>query len=271
MSKHFLVNPYKEEIDKQLVKSLREESERLALSSDLRLWQENETYLSNYDDLIHVDGRVIIKLDINNKNSWTFSNGTKIRYERQFDNFNRRHTEPVNAIVISGEDIPKGSEILIHHNAVTEQYLINDYKEDNPNIKYYSIPQEMCFAYYNKGWIPMKPFEFALQVYQPYKGFVQGIEPNIIQDTLFVTTGDLKNKVVKTLKASNYIIVFQDKNGQESQLLRFRPHGDGKEREPEAICLMDELTKKVLSGELLIGLSTTNCKKIQEIFPNDRP
>lgn len=260
MSKHFLLTP-EAQYNKEKATEAVSQQESLLRSVYLKELGERGAALFSEDNLTHVYGRVIVKLDIDNKNSWTFSHGTKIRYERQFNNFNRRQTEPVNCIVISGEGIPNGSEILIHHNAITEQYRIHDYKYDNPNIQYYSIPQEMCFAYWDGDWKPMGTFEFALQVYEPYNGLIQGVEPKIINDTLFVTTGVYKNKVVRTLKASNYIIVFQGKNGQEEQILRFRPEGDGKEREPEAIAIMNELTDKVLSGDLLVGLTSTTAKK----------
>ena len=61
-----------------------------------------------------VDGKVIISVDLEGKNSHTFSDGTKIRLERQYNNLNRRETHPVNAIVIDGEGVKSGSQILIH-------------------------------------------------------------------------------------------------------------------------------------------------------------
>jgi len=69
----------------------------------------------------------------------------------------------------------------------------------------------MCFAWHDgKDWQPLKPFDFALRIFKPYKGAIQGIEPTLINDTLFVTSGELKGKAVKTIKASDYQIVFQN-------------------------------------------------------------
>ena len=61
-----------------------------------------------------VEGRVIISVDHEKKNSHTFEDGTTIRLERDWNNLNRRETQPVNAIVIDGEGIKDGAEILIH-------------------------------------------------------------------------------------------------------------------------------------------------------------
>ena len=65
--------------------------------------------------LKHVEGRIIVSVDHESKNSHKFADGTVIRLERDYNNLNRRQTQPTNAIVISGKDISKGSEILIHH------------------------------------------------------------------------------------------------------------------------------------------------------------
>ena len=67
--------------------------------------------------LIEPSNRVIIKVDLESKNSHTFKDGTKIRLERIYDNFNMRYVKPVNGIVVNAKDIPEGAEILIHHNA----------------------------------------------------------------------------------------------------------------------------------------------------------
>ena len=219
--------------------------------------------------LKHTDGRAIVSVDIEYKNWHTFEDGTKIRLERQYDNFNRRYTEPVNAIVVSGENILQGAEILVHPNAIIETNRINNYRQlsgadTSSPVKYYSIPENQCFIWKDEHdvWQPLPPFETALRVFEPYTGILQGIEPKQIPDTLFVTSGELKGFVVKTLKACDYEIVFQDTNGRESSIIRFRPNGDEKNsREPEAIAIMNELTKKVISGEILIGLTPNDAKQ----------
>lgn len=222
--------------------------------------------INQQDNLQHVEGRVVIKVDINSKDSWTFENGMKIEYKRQFNNFNERETKPVNAIVISGEGIKSGSEILVHPNVIHDSNRIFSYKESSDTVKYYSIHHDMCFAWHDGvDWRPLPPYDFALRVFKPYEGLIAGIEPEQLKDTLYVTTGELKGKVVKTLVACDYEIVFMDKTGREGRRLRFRPFGDPKtKREEEALAIMNDLTDKVNNGELLVGLSIKDAKPITE-------
>lgn len=223
--------------------------------------------------LKHVEGKVIIRCDLEGKNWWTFANGQKIRYERQFNNLNRRETEPVNAIVVSAEGIPEGTEILIHPNAVDESNRIYNYKQLSGevlagDIRYYSIKPHQCFIYKDEadGWKPLPPYETALRVFKPYNGPIQGIEPELIKNCLWVTSGNLKGSAVKTIMASDYEIVFQDTNGKEGRIIRFRPNGDEYEdREPEAVCLLPEITKKIKKGEYFVGLSTSDAKPLKEL------
>lgn len=217
----------------------------------------------------HVEGKVIIQIDLEGKNSHKFSDGTKIRIERQYNNLNRRETEPVNAIVISGEGMTEGMEILIHPNACIETNRITNYKnlsgaDIDSNIKYFSIPEEMCFAYREDDeWVPLKPFEKALRVFKPYTGIMEGIAPTKLKDTLYVLTGRLKGKVVATMKACDYEVIFMDVTGREGRLIRFRPDGDEKRnKEPEAIASLPIETRKVKQGELLVGLSPQDAKPI---------
>ncbi len=227
---------------------------------------ENEAQkLQGEDNLIHVEGKVVIKIDMDSKDSWTFQNGMKIEYRRRFNNLNVRETSPVNAITISGENINKGAEILIHPNAVQDSYRIFDYKDSVDTIRYYSIPIDMCFAWHDgNDWCPLPPYAFALNVYKPYEGILTGIEPTQLKDTLFVLTGELQNKVVKTIPFSSYIIVFQGKNGREQQIIRFRPFGDEKNgREEEAVAVLNDVTEKVLKGMFIVGISISDAKKIK--------
>jgi hypothetical protein len=215
-----------------------------------------------------VEGKVIISVDLESKNSHTFSDGTKIRLERQYNNLNRRETHPVNATVISGEGMKSGSQILIHPNMTHETYRIYDYAPlsgiiEGSDIKYYSIPEEQCYAWLDGDtWKPLKNFDFALRVYIPYAGLVDGIEPTLVKDVLYVTTGEFNGKVVHTLKSCDYEIIFQGPNGQEDRLIRFR-HFPGQEHEREEVIAVDEyLTKKVNNKELIIGLSPLKAKTI---------
>lgn len=225
------------------------------------------------NELKSVSGRIVVSVDLQLKNSHKFSDGTTIRIERQFDNFNKRETEPANAIVIDAEHIPAGAEILINHNSTHDVNRIFDYKnlsgeEIASDIKYYSLPESECFLWRmgDGEWNPIPPFETALRVFKPYTGLLSGIEPTKVIDTLFVTSGDLNGKVVKTLKASDYECVFQENNGRERRIIRFRPYGDEKSnREPEAIAILNEATEKVNHGQYIVGLTPSDAKPINQL------
>lgn len=219
-------------------------------------------------ELKWVQGKVIISVDLESKNSHTFEDGTKIRLERQWNNLNKRETHPVNATVISGEGIKSGSQILIHPNMTHETYKIHDFSAlsgdvEGSNVKYYSIPEEQCYAWLDgEEWKPLKNFDFGLRVFMPYLGTIQGIEPSQIKDVLYATTGEFKGKVVHTLKACDYEIIFQGTNGREDRLIRFRHFPDQENEREEVIAIDNYLTNKVNSGELLVGLTPTKAKTI---------
>lgn len=218
-----------------------------------------------------VDGKVIISVDLEGKNSHTFSDGTKIRLERQYNNLNRRETHPVNAIVIDGEGMKTGSQILIHPNMTHDTNKIFNYGQlsgdiEGSDVKYFSIPIEQCYAWLdeedNNTWKPTKNFEFALRVYKPYLGLIEGIEPTLVKDVLYVTTGEFKGLVVHTLKACDYEIIFQGIHGREERLIRFRHFPDQEHEREEIIAVDYHLTEKVNKGELLVGISPTNITEL---------
>lgn len=221
--------------------------------------------------LKHIHKRVIVAVDLEGKNSWTFSNGMKIRYERQWNNLNRRETHPVNGIVISAENIPQGVEILIHQNAPTDVNRIFNHgqlsgADEGSDVKVYSIPTNQCFLWrdQNDVWQPLAPYETALRVFKPYKGILHGIEPTKIKNVLYVTSGELKGKVVHTVSAADFEVIFQGINGQEDRVIRFRPFGDpDTKREEEATAISNIFTEQVENGELLVGLSVNNAKPIE--------
>lgn len=221
--------------------------------------------------LKHVDNKVVIKIDPENKNFWTFSNGEKIRLERQYNNLNRRETEPVNAFVVSAEDIPEGAEILIHHNAIHDSYKIFNYtqlsgEEIASTWKYYSIPIEMCYLYREgEDWLPLKGFATALRVFEPYQGLIEGIPPKQLKNVLYITKGDYEGNVVHTLVACDYEIIFQGTNGKEQRVIRLLPNGDERlQKEPEVIMVYNNYTEKVKRGKLLVGLSISDAKPLKE-------
>lgn len=220
------------------------------------------------------EGRLIIKVWLQEKNHHTFSDGTTIRLERGFDNFDRRYTEPIQGTVIGSENIPEGAIVLFHHNsvhAVNEIFNSGQLSGDDiaSQTKLYSILERECFAWkmLDGEWQPTIGYDFALRVFKPYHGIIEGVEPTKFKNTLFMRTGDFKDLVVRTIVASDYEIIFREPStGQESRLIRCRPYGNEKEhREEEVVAIDHGMTKKVNEGELYIGLSKSDCKSLKEL------
>lgn len=222
--------------------------------------------------LTHVENRIVVAIDHEKKNWHQFEDGTKIRLERKYDNFNMRIVNPVNAIVVSGENIPEGAEVIVHHNCAHETNLINNFQPlsgsvQASDIKYYSISENEAFAWHDGNeWQPLKGYAFALRIFKGYKGILQGIEPTLINGILWIITGEYKNKACITLKAADYQLVFQDRNNKEGNIIRLRTEDNPKDqRESEVIAIHNDYTNKVLNGELWVGLTKSDAKPIKEI------
>lgn len=223
-----------------------------------------------------VPGRVVVKVNMQEKNSHTFSDGQTIRLERGPNNLNQRETQPVQGEVIDSEYIPKGSIILFQHNGCQPTYRIFNYKplsgaDIASDIQYFSLPENACYLFRHPKsdiWWPLKGFETGLRVYQPYFGIIQGIEPVLIKNRLFITSGHLGGKAVMTVRSSDYQIVFQGVNGQEENIIRCRhwenPEDDIEGRE-EIMMIDDELTDRIFKSEILIGLTPGDAKNICEL------
>jgi len=274
MNKKHFVFGFNEKPTKEQVKLSRESQEQILLRTDIEDTEKAKRKLAEEDNLVHVDGRVVVKVDVESKNSHTFESGLTIRRERKFNEFNRRITQPTNCWVISGEGIPKGAELLVEHNALHETNRINDYKnafenEGSDRVRYFSLERYECYAW-RMGvgeWTPIYPFEFGLRVFKKYAGSLVGIEPTVLKDTLFVTSGTLKGNVVRTLKGCDYEIIFLNELGREGHLICFRPTGDEKRKlEEEAICILHDTTEQVNNGELLVGYSLSDCKPLKELI-----
>ncbi len=224
------------------------------------------------DKLTHVENRIIVIVDMNYKNSHTFEDGTKILLQRKYDNFDMKYVNPVNAKVVSADSIPSGSDIIIHHNSVDDANRIFNYqslsgKQIAEDIRYLSIRESEAFAYRDgKEWLPLPGFDFALRVFKPYIGILEGVEPTLIKGVLFVTTGEFKNNVCITLKACDYQLIFQDITGREKNLIRFRSSENQQEqRECEVIAYHNEYTKMVLNGDYFVGLTKADAKPLKDI------
>jgi hypothetical protein len=215
--------------------------------------------------------RVIIKVDLESKNSHTFKDGTKIKLERIYDNFNMRYVKPVNAEVVDAKDIPAGAEILIHHNATHDTYKIFNYQrpttEASSDVQYFSIPIEECFMWREgKGsiWNALNNFVTALRIFKPYKGMLEGIEPEVMNNKLYITSGELKGRAVNTVISSDYEIIYQNDDGTEGRIIRLRYFPDGNDRN-EITAINDNLTELVENGDLWVGYSKSDAKQLKEV------
>jgi hypothetical protein len=219
----------------------------------------------------HVEGQIVIKINHEYKRSHKFDDGTVIKLERGWNNLDCRDKNETNGIVISGKDIPSGAECLVHHNATHETYRITNHDELSgqkiaDRIEYYSIPEDQLFFWRKDTpeWNVIEGYATGLRVFKPYKGILHGIEPTKIKDTLYVTSGELKGQVCHTLKAADYEIIFQDLDGREHRVIRFR-HSDTQEIDREELtCISHYLTEELEKGNLMIGLTPADCKLLHE-------
>ena len=266
MAKYFLIEPKIKNVSRTDILKIEEERVKRIDNSNLSLEETAELVMAETDTLKAVYGRVIVKVNVQGKNYHTFEDGKRIRLERQFNNLNRRQTEPANAVVIDAANIPAGAEVLIYYNAIHDSNKIFDYKNKSPHVGYYSIKEEDCYMYLEGGeWKPIAPYETALRVYEPYEGSIEGMMPKKMADVLYVTSGEYKGHVVKTLRGCDFEIIFMDTNGKEGNIVIFRPNGlPEKSLEEEAIAVLHELTEKVEIGMLLVGISDKTCKKLND-------
>lgn len=220
-----------------------------------------------------VNDRVVILVDTEQKNFHSFNNGIIIRHERNWNNFDKKHTEQVMGTVISGGSIPEGALALLHHNATHEVNLVNNHgqlsgEDIASGMRIFSVPIADVFLWKEGGndWMPCEGFAIAERVFEPYKGVIQNIPPKKLKDTLYIKTGEYAGLVVRTLKACDYEIIFREPaTGQERKIIRCRPNGSEKEgRDPEVIAIDNAATEKVKLRELLVGINESDAKPINE-------
>lgn len=262
MNKKYFDLIEKVELSKEEINAIEEERQSKIKSHAKKIQKKNKEKIKQKVNLGHVYGRVIISIDLDYKNGHTFETGERIYIGRQFNNLNRRETEPVNAHVISAEYIPEGSEILIHPNAIIDSNKIFGFSEDETTVRYYSIPEDQCYLWKdeNDEWQPLKNYATGLRIYEEYKGPIIGVEPKKIKNTLYITSGELRGKAVRTLNASDYEIVFMGLSGKEERVIRCR-HYENEFHEREEIVGVDEnLTKKIKKRDLMIGISPESAK-----------
>lgn len=223
------------------------------------------------NELKHVAGRVIVKVDREQKNFYTFSDGTTIRLERDYNNLDRSYTQQIFGVVIDAENIPRDALVLFHFNSLHDSYRVFNHsvlsgEEIASGIEVISILERDCFLWKMAGeteWNPCKNYAIAERVFEPYTGILH-VEPKKLKDVLYVKTGELKGKIVKTLKACDAALVFRNEKGVDETIIRFRPFGSVEdEREEEAIAIMEELTDRYYNGELLTGITTSDAKPFE--------
>lgn len=218
-------------------------------------------------------GRLLIKCDRDFKNNHTFKDGTTIRLERNVNNLNHRETMPVQGTLLYPYmDAPLGSLIMFHHNSIHPSNEIFNHSELSgeeiaSNIGLYSIPESECYLYLppnTNKWLPIQGYAIGLRVFEPYKGILKGIPPKKMQNTLYVKTGIYKNKIVRTVKATDYEMVFRNQEGREERIIRFRTYYPDYNDREEVLFVEEKLTSDLLKGKLLVGLTETDCEKIDK-------
>jgi hypothetical protein len=223
--------------------------------------------------LTHVEGRVIVKVGLDDKNSYKFENGTVIRLERDRNDFDKKYTTISQGTVISSNYAPSGATIYFHHNATHDSSKVFDYNTLNADeianqIYYFSILENECYLF-RIGDGPIQPFKgyaTALRIFVPYTGILHGIEPKKMKDTLYITSGEYKGKVVRTLRSCDYELIINGPTGREERYIRIRHFEDVADHEREEIIAIDHgATKKVNAGSYLIGLTELDAKPLKEL------
>jgi len=265
--KHFVINPKPE-----YGKGNWRESELKVLSKQYKeqLAKKNK-YNNKVYNLKHVSGRVIVKVDTEQKNFYTFSDGTTIRVERKYDNLDRSYTQQILGVVISAEHIPTDALLLFHFNSAHDSNLITNHsglsgEEVASGIKIYSFVEAECFLWKMVGdeeWKPTKGFAIAERVYKPYEGRLVGLTPQLLKDTLFMKTGEYKGKIVKTLNACDYNILFRNEKGVDEHIVRCRHFENESHTREEIIAVDENLTEQLYEGKLWVGTTPQNAKPIK--------
>lgn len=217
--------------------------------------------------------RILLKVDTDFKNNYSLTKDVTIRLERNVENLNHRETMPVQGICIEDRpDVPREAMVLFHHNSTHASNQIFNYsglsgEEIASGVGIFAIPESECYLWKTKDmeeWQPMKGFAIADRIFEPYNGMLLGMPPTKIKDTLYVKTGLYKGKVVRTLKSCDYEMVFRGEDGKEKRLVRFRTYYPEPNEREEVLFVDESLTNRLKSGELLVGLSETDCKTLVE-------
>jgi len=219
--------------------------------------------------MIALKGSVIIKIDTRQKERYSLGGGLILEIQKGY-NFNLREDRPSLAEIIDGAYFPSGTDILINYLALEPIYEITDEniltkQEKEQGYKIFSIPEDMCFAYFHEEeWHPCKEYLITLRVYKPYTGMIIGMPPTLVKNIMYVVKGfsegtekdkvDLSGKVAVTLDWADYEIIWHNKNSKEERLIRTRDR--------EVIGIDKDALKKIKKGEYIIGISPTTATKL---------
>lgn len=218
-------------------------------------------------------GRLVIAVNPQVKDSHTFASGDKIHILRDRDNFDRRYTQPTQAVLISAtHEIPAMSEVLIHHNAVDDvnRLFAIEIPDDHETLRYhkmYSVFEADVFAWKDSLglWHGCNNYSLGLRVFQPYKhGRVQGIPPTKLKNVLYALTGTLKDKAVHVLPYSDYQLSFMH-GGQLINLIRFRHFEDESAEREEVLAINLRLTQQVHDDTLLLGITENDAVPLSQL------
>lgn len=216
---------------------------------------------------------ILIAIDIHNKEIYNITDDIQIQLERSY-NFNLREDSVSTGVLIDGGNMPKGCSILFHHNAKTSGHDIEGADLLTPEqvkkgFKAYNLPLDMCYFYFDKGdWQPCQDIVRTLRLYTPYVAPLGGLvlpdsftKPQLIEGRLLVINGiddwedckvDISRNVFIVTKYADYEMLYHNEKNKEASVIRTRAR--------ELVAIDGELTEKVLSGEILVGVSDTDCK-----------
>lgn len=218
-------------------------------------------------------GNLLIAMDIKNKEIYNLTDDIQIELSVGF-NFNRRIDAPSIGVLIDGGEMPKGCFVMLHHNCSQSGHDIEGYDLLTPEqvkkgFKAYNLPLDMCYFYFDKGdWQPCQDIVRTLRLYTPYVAPLGGLvlpemlaKPQLIEDRLLVINGiddwedckvDISRNVFIVTKYADYEMLYHNEKNKEASVIRTRTR--------ELVAIDGELTEKVLSGEILVGVSDTDCK-----------
>lgn len=270
--KYFVINNKINSLPEKAVKEIEVKKNKRTGEIHKAQLKNSSNYTTNtVCKLKHVPDKVLIKVDVEQKNFFTFSNGQTIRVERKYDNLDRSYTQQTLGVVVSAENIPTDALVLFHFNNAHDSNLVTDYTqlsgdEIAAGIKIYSVSESSCFLWKMVGeeeWQPTYGFAIAERVYKPYEGRLAGITPKLLKNTLFIKTGELKGKIVRTLNACDYNILFRNEKGVDEHIIRCRHFENEDHIREEIIAIDEELTEQLYAGKLWVGTHPNNAKKLE--------